>query len=254
MEPQTETCQNCKKPFTIASEDLEFCQKMKVNVPELCYGCGISRLEALRNERTLYKVDCARCKRSTISLYRPGSPYVAYCHDCWWSDEWAGEEYAMGYDPAKPLFQQFKQLQYKVPRESLIILNSVNSDYGNNVRDSKDCYFGFQVANCENILYSWWMVDSRDCVNCHKILKGELLLSCFDISNCYQSAFLKNCIDCSNCYFSYDLRGCNDCIFSYNLRNKSYCIGNRQYSKKEYETEAAKIINGSYLTQEASVK
>ncbi len=208
----------------------------------------------LRNERTLYKGECARCKRATISLYRSNSPYVAYCHDCWWSDEWAGEEYAAEYDPAEPLFEQLKKLQLKVPREALIILNSTNSDYGNNIRDSKDCYFNFQVANCENMMYSWWMVGSRDCINCHKIMNSELLFSCFDIINCYSSAFLKNCIDCSSCYFSYDLRGCNNCIFSYNLRNKSYCIGNRQYAKEEYEEEAAKIIDGSYKTLQVSLK
>ena len=221
---------------------------MGVSEPTLCPQCGVQRMMALRNEITLYKRDCDKCKRSTLSMYHAQSPYVVYCHECWWSDSWDGDQYAQDYDPNRSLFEQFKELQHKVPREALIILNSTNCDYGNNIRDSKSCYFSFQVANCENVLYSWWMVNDKDCIYCQKALDSELLLHCIDVYKCSRSTYLQECAECTDCHFSYDLRGCGNCLFSYNLRNKSYCIDNVQYTKDAYFKEKDRFLNGSRAT------
>ena len=63
------TCQNCKKDFTIKSEDFSFYEKIKVPAPTWCPECRMIRRMNFRNERSLYKQNCALCKKSTISMY-----------------------------------------------------------------------------------------------------------------------------------------------------------------------------------------
>src|SRR3989344_2895806 len=99
MKTETKNCQNCKQPFTIVSEDFEFCQKMGVRHPGFCSKCGIQALMSWRNEHTLYRGTCPKCKKSTFSMYHPASPYTVYCHDCWWKDDWDAGAYAQKYDP-----------------------------------------------------------------------------------------------------------------------------------------------------------
>jgi len=253
MKPETRQCQNCKKDFTIESEDFGFYERMEVNPPELCIECGMSRTMALRNERTIYWRNCDKCKTKTLSLYHPNSSFVVYCHDCWWSDQWDGLDFGTEYNPSRPLLEQINELQRKVPREAVIIVNSTNCDFGNNVRDSKNCYFSFQVSHAENIFYSTWII-SKDCMDSHKITDCELTLYSVNLTNCYHSAYLQDSISCSDCYFSYDLRGCNYCLFCSNLRNKSYCINNQQLSREEYLEESKKIFDGSYKNLQNSIK
>jgi hypothetical protein len=243
---QLKKCSECGNSFAVLESDLSFYQKMKVNVPDLCPQCGVQRMAALRNERILYRRKCDKCGREVISLYHSDAPYKVYCHDCWWSDKWEGLEFGVRYDSSKPLIEQFNRLQELVPREALIILNSTNSDYGNNIRESKDCYFSFLIATSEKVLYSMWMVGDKECMDDHKVVDSELVLHSVDIAKSYRSAYLQDSSDCSECYFSYDLKGCNHCLFSYNLRNKSYLVRNKQVTKEEYEEEIGKVLNGSF--------
>ncbi len=251
---ETKICQNCKKSFTLIPDDFEFFKKMEVDPPNLCADCGVGRMMALRNERVVYKGRCALCKKSTLSQYAPGSPYVVYCHDCWWSDKWEGADFAKEYDPSRPLFEQFKELQLKVPREAVIIVNSPGCEYGNNIRDSKNCYFSFLMSTCENVYYSMWITDAKDCIDNRRLLGGELVAHSINTMNCYRSTYLQDSFDCSDCHYGFDLRGCTSCMFSSGLRNKSYCINNEQLTKEEYEKRAKEILNGSYTTLQESLK
>lgn len=255
MGPETKSCQNCRKDFTLTPDDFSFFKMMEVDPPGLCPDCGLGRMMALRNERTLYKGICAKCSKSTLSLYAPGSPYIVYCHDCWWADSWDPGAYAMEYDQGRPLFDQVLELRAKVPREALIIVNSPGCDFGNNIRDSKNCYFCFLMSFGEDVYYSMWVVDAKNCIDNRRMLDGcQLVAHSINISRCYRSTYLQDSSDCNDCHFSFDLRGCNNCIFSYNLRNKSYCINNEQFSKEEYERRAKEILNGSYTNLQQSLK
>ena len=173
MDSQTKVCQNCKKDFIIEPDDFEFYEKMKVNPLEFCYECGMAQIEVLRNEKVVYWGKCAHCGQKTMSLYHSKSPYTIFCHDCWWSDQWDGLSYGNNYDSGRSIVDQVIELQKRVPREAVIILNSTNCTYGSNVRDSKNCYFSFLISNSENILYSMWMVGNKDCMDCHKITDSE---------------------------------------------------------------------------------
>src|SRR3989338_8766070 len=69
MEAETKKCQNCKKDFTLESEDFNFYKKMKVPPPTWCSECRLIRRLSFLNVRTLYKRLCDLCGKSVISMY-----------------------------------------------------------------------------------------------------------------------------------------------------------------------------------------
>lgn len=248
-------CTQCSTSFEVTPKQQEGYDRLQVKTPSICPQCGVQRMMALRNERNLFRRACDKCAKEGLSLYHPKAPYVVWCHECWWKDDWSGKDYAQNYDPSRPIFDQLKELQAKVPREALITVNSINSDYGNNIRDSKDVYFCFLVALAENVLYSMWITSAaRDILDSYKVVGGERSAFSIDISKCSYSAYLQDCVDSTNCYFSYDLKGCNNCLFSSGLRNKSYYVRNKQVSKEEFEAEKKKVLNGSWATLLGSLK
>jgi len=252
--PETRSCESCSTEFTILPKDFELYEKLKVNPPKLCPRCGIRWAMSLRNERNVYQRACDKCGKSGLSMYHKDAPYVVYCHECWWKDDWSGKDYAMDYDPSRPVMDQFLELQKKVPREALINVNTINCDYGNMVRDSKDIYFCFQVDHTENALYSIWLTgNSRDLLGSRKIISGERIVSSVDIVKCSNSAYLQDCADSVDCYFSYDLKGCNNCLFSSNLRNKTNYVRNVQITPEEFQAEKARVLNGSWATLQGSI-
>ncbi len=233
---ENRTCNNCKKDFTIESEDASFYAKISVPAPLLCPDCRAMRRYAWRNERTLYRRNCDLCQKSTVTIYHPQSPFKVYCPPCWWGDGWDAKEFARDFDFSRPFFEQFRELQLQVPRIALLTKNSVNSEYTNHCGDNKNCYLTFATFYSENILYSTNLWEkSQDCTDCYLVPEGgTLLYECVDAEqsyNCQFSQLIKSCTDCS---YSYDLRGCSNCFLCYNLRNKEYCILNEQYSKEDY--------------------
>lgn len=243
---ETKVCVQCRGNFKLEDEDFDFYKKMGVNAPEFCGACGIQQAMIWRNEHTLYRGKCTKCGKSTFSMYHPNSPYVTWCHDCWWKDDWDGASYALDYDPSRPLLEQYYELRKKVPRESVIILNSANCDFTNHVRYSKDCYMVDLATYSESAYYSEWIVKGKDVMDCKKMNVGELLIECVDTSNCSRSVYLQDCSDSAECFFAYDLKGCTNCIFSSNLRNKSYYAFNKQVSKEEFEKIKKETLNGSW--------
>ncbi|MEI8174918.1 MAG: hypothetical protein WCG28_03140, partial [bacterium] len=66
---QNKKCQNCKKDFTIESEDFNFYEKMKVPAPTFCPMCRVERRATFRNERKLFKVKDVLTGKNIFSLY-----------------------------------------------------------------------------------------------------------------------------------------------------------------------------------------
>jgi len=176
-----------------------------------------------------------------------------YCQPCWWGDGWDPASFGQDYDFSRPFFEQFKELQLKVPRMALLSKNSVNSEYTNHTGDSKNAYLSFSTWDSENIMYSTWIMEnSRDCMDCSFIYeRGERLYEIIDSRSSYQcqyGAFLK---DCLSCYYCYDCHGCNECFMSTNLRNKSYIFRNKQYTREEYLNKVKEYEMSSFADRTA---
>lgn len=246
-----QSCKTCNKEFEIRDEDLVFYEQMKSPTPSYCPDCRMMRRLAFRNERTLYKRKCDLCGESGVSLYTEGTPFPVYCHKCWWSDKWDPRDFAMDYDSSRPFLDQFKELQSKVPRIALLVIDSVRSDYTNNAGENKDCYLIFAAENNEDCLYGRLVQRCKGCVDCAFIYDSELCYECIDCRSCFKCMYSEQCQSSSDLLFCYNMRDSQNCILCTNGRHMSNSILNVKYSKEEFEKKKAEIFSSYENIEEA---
>ncbi|MEK7140502.1 MAG: hypothetical protein AAB815_01830 [Patescibacteria group bacterium] len=147
----------------------------------------------------------------------------------------------------RTFFEQFKELTLKVPHLGLINddgMGSVNCEYTQDFAFGKNCYMVFVAWHIENVMYSFFILNGRDMMDCMNIRsKNEWLYECIIHRNCYQVKYSKYCISCIDSQFLYNCRDCSNCFMCTDLRNKKYYFKNKEYSKEEYE----KIVEGYNL-------
>ena len=244
----------CDKEFEIRDADLVFYKQMGTVPPLDCPDCRMARRLVFRNERTLYKRPCNLCKKDMITVYSPKSDFKVYCHDCWWSDNWDPKSFAIDYDLNKTFFEQYKELQKKVPRQSMAAVNNVRSDYTNGSAENKDCYLIFAADYNEDCLYGRLLQRDKMCVDCAFLHESELCYECLDSRNCFKCMFCEQCQSSSDLLFCYNMRGSSNCIFCTNGRHLSNAILNIKYdSKEEFEKKKAEILS-SYENIEKAKK
>ncbi|MFA6392791.1 MAG: hypothetical protein WCW54_01750 [Candidatus Paceibacterota bacterium] len=237
-----EICKTCEKEFEIRDEDLVFYEQMKTVPPIYCPECRMARRLMFRNERILYKRPCDLCKENMITLYTPDAPYKVYCSKCWWSDEWNPKDYAQDYDFSKSFFEQYKELQAKVPRLGLVAIQNVRSDYTNGSAENKDCYLIFASDYNEDCLYGRLLQRDKQCMDCAFLHESELCYECIDSRECFKCMFSEKCQSSSDLLFCYNMRNSNNCIMCTNGRNMSNAILNIKYSKEEFDKKKKEIL------------
>lgn len=236
MEPETKQCQNCKKDFTIESEDFNFYEKIKVPPPTWCPECRLTRRMMWRNEKALFRRPNGENGKndSHISIYHPDAKITTYDRETWWGDTWDPRDYGTDYDFTRPFFEQFQELLGRVPQVALFDSKSVNSRFCNQTVEMKNSYLVSATWSSEDSMYCnrlWHCKYTHDSYICFGIEFGYENVYCRDSSKLVFSRESENCLDS---YFLYDCRNCSNCILSTNLRNKSYCIENVQYTREEY--------------------
>ncbi|MCF7812282.1 hypothetical protein K9M59_01620 [Candidatus Gracilibacteria bacterium] len=238
-------CRISGREFELHDRDLKFYERMDVPVPDICPEEIWRSLMALRNEWKLYRRKCDATGDTIISAYHKNSPYKIYKNEYWWGDQWDGLDYGREFDFSRPFFEQFKELQLKVPREGTSVFKCENCDYNSHIRESKNCYLTSLVYRCEDNLYSSWLVNNKDLVDCHMMSDCELCYECMDLEHCFGCVGSRHCANCNDCFFSYQLVGCDHCIGCSNLHRKSYYIANKKVAKEEFERVKKEILNGT---------
>ena len=239
-------CKITNQEFEISDKEIAFCKRMGVPLPEICRPERIRILMAARNEWKLYRRKCDFSGDEIISAYPPDSPFKIYKNQVWWGNEWNALDYGRDYDFNRPFFEQFAELQKEVPREGTSVFNSENCDYNGHIRESRNCYLNSLVYKCEDVHYSYWMVNDKDVVDSMYTNDSDLCYSCISVNKSYGCVMLEESNNCNYCHFSYQLRGCDHCIFCTNLTNKKYHIFNKQVTEEEFEKMKKKILNGSW--------
>ncbi len=206
---QTKTCQSCQNSFTITSEDIDFYHKIQVPTPTFCPECRMIRRMVFSNERSLYNRKCDLCGKNIISMYDDNVSFPVYCRSCWNSDNWDPMEYGQDYDFTKPFFEQLKELKIKVPRSALFQQGQmVNSDYCNRSSNNSNCYLCYRANFNENSMYSHFLNDSKECLDCLNVQKSELIYESIDCVNCYRVFFSQECKDSTESMFLYNCINC----------------------------------------------
>ena len=246
MNQENRQCQNCKQRFTIEPEDFKFYEKMKAPPPTWCPECRTIRRFSFRNARTLYKRSVIGVEKEILSGISPDSPLKVYEQKHWWSDKWDPMKYARDYDFSRPFFSQIKDLIFEVPWPHGYNVNSVNSEYCNNVDGLKDCYLMFNSGYSEKCSYGTDVLRSINCIDATRAEGCELCYGITDCDKCYRCFSTRDCVECSNIYFSYNLLDCHDCFGCVNLRHKKFCVFNEQYTENEYKKIVRGFNIGSY--------
>jgi len=251
MNEETRTCQNCKQPFAIESEDIALLAKFDAPHPGECARCVWRRLLAFWVFGKFRKTKSALSGKTIITNFGEEIKFPLYERTEWVSDVWDPLTYGRAYDPSRPFFEQFKELQDQVPHPQQSGTNNVRSDWCDDVWSSKDCYLVRSLLECENLFYGYRNLRCKNSVD---------VVFCFDLDLCY------SCLYCFKCYnvrcafdardsiesaFLYDCRNVQNCFMCWNLRNKRYHILNRPYSKEAYFEELKKYDIRSRKSVEA---
>ncbi len=244
-------CPNCGQEFAITDKDLEFYSKIspifngtryEIPAPTLCPDCRQQRRLARRNERKLYKRKCDLTWKTMLTCYHPDTKYKIYEQKEWRTDKWNAMDYGRDFDFTRTFFEQFAELVSAVPRMSMLLVTTENSDYNNYASYLKNCYLNFDSTGNEDTLYVYNVWNAKKVLDSNVSNTVENCYQCIDCANSYNLFFSQNCENCVNSYFLKDCKWCADCIWCINLNNNKNCILNKQYTKEEYEQNKNKYI------------
>ena len=227
-------CKHCGDGFEVTERDLVYYERIGVPEPGFCPSCRMQRRMAFRNERHLYKDNCAMCKKEIISMYSVDKGFRVFCQDCWWGGDWDGKEHGMDFDFGRNFAEQFQELQKKVPRIAALNVNRENSEYCNMTGDVKNSYLIFGSVYSEDCMYGS-PYYSKDCIDTLVVRDCELCYECTDCRKLYNCKFCQDCVNGADLTYCYDLQGCQDCIGCSGLRKKQYCVFNEVLGKEKYE-------------------
>src|SRR5258708_1961499 len=246
--PVLVSCKNCKKNFTMGTDDFNYYEKVNVPPPTWCPECRLIRRWAFTNTWSIFWRNCDVCNERTMSIYPPEDKIKVYCPKCWWQDSWDGTEYSMDYDPSRPFLEQVKELSEKTPYVALesLYTSLKNSSYSNAIAWCKDCYQIFWADYCESVYYSSLLNTVKYSVDCLRANDSELCYESIGINKCYNTFFSEECDACVDVWFSRNCYNCTNCIGCANLRGASYCIFNVKYSKEEYATKLKELNLSSF--------
>ena len=139
--------------------------------------------------------------------------------------------------PTSPLFQstRLESIKNKFIKPYGHYIDTENCDNGDYIYGSKNIYYGFDVASCNDGGYMFDCFQNEDCWD---ILTSVNMKECYetkDSANCYNSNYVDysaRCTDSSYLYSCSDLDSCFGCV---GLSNKRHHILNRPYSEEDYK-------------------
>lgn len=229
------TCAVSGKQFAIDDRDQAYYAKIGVPHPTLCPEERERRRWAWRGKNYSLR-KCDQCGKMAMSYFSPDlQNIVTYCEKCFQSEQFDPMAYGRDFDFSRPFFDQFFELRSVVPRHTSNAYLNENSDYiicahrnkncylVDEIDECRDCAFGYNIQNCEDVLESIYV---RDTEIGYRLLKAE---------HCYATFFSENVFHCSYSAFLRDCRSCRHCLFCTGLINQEYHIFNKPVSEAEYQ-------------------
>jgi len=245
-QPEKRICQNCKKDFTIESDDFSFYEKIKVPPPTFCPECRMIRRFNFRNEGVLFRRLDSHSNKEIFSGFSPEADIITYESNYWFGDNWDPIKNGMDYDFLRPFFEQFKKLLSITPLPARSFLNMINSDYCHEISYSKNSYLCFNSDYVENSAYLRKINRAKECFDLYEGFENELCYEDVMIDKSYRTFFSVDCENCLDVWFSKGLRGCTNCFGCVNLTNKSNYFFNEQCTKEEYLKKFNSFNSSSY--------
>lgn len=245
MNREVHQCQNCKNQFEITLDEKALYDKIGIPTPGECFKCRMQHLFAFWMFGKFRKGKSDLGGQSLITILPAKTRYPIYTSHEWFSDAWDPFSYGREYDPNRPFFEQFGELQRQVPRPHQTGKNNFECDWCDDVWESKNCYLSRAMLNCENLSYGYRNVDVKDSMDatyCYNVDKSYDITFCF---GCHKLKHSFNSRNCLNSSFLFDCRNVQDSFMCWNLRNKQYHFFNEPLSKEEYSKKIKEYNLGS---------
>ncbi|MDP2630803.1 MAG: hypothetical protein Q8P56_05360 [Candidatus Uhrbacteria bacterium] len=225
---------------------------------ELCFHC----IQSEDCYRALFVDFSARCTDSAFLYNCQDCAHCYQCsniknkHYCIRNEQYSQEEYNKMIERID--LQSFRVLEEETavwnrfladqPFRAERVVNCENSD-GTMLRNCHDCHNCFNLSDGENNVNSYGQqlydsVDASGWEGAHHLMRSGGILSSRDI------AFSMIIEHSFTVWYSMFLYQSHDCFGCYGLRKSEYCILNKQYTKDEYESLRARIIDHMKQTGE----
>jgi hypothetical protein len=168
-------------------------------------------------------------------MYSDKDTAPVYCTECFNGDDFEQHMHAKDYDFSKPFFGQLKELIDINPRfYSYKFGNLINSDFTNYSKDNKNAYLSYSVVECEDVMYSETIDNSKNSTDSFAVQKVDGCSYNIDCEGNYNTHYAVKSNNNIDSYFIYDCVNCSNCFLSSNLRNQQYFFKNQKLSKEEY--------------------
>lgn len=146
--------------------------------------------------------------------------------------------------PSEKVLGMLEELKSKYPITQSAAQNNINSPYGDQIFNCKNCYMCFDVGRDEDCGYLFDSFDSKFCYDTtYMAQSAEMsyqIVGATHMFNCNYVIYSENCQDSS---YLYNCKGVKNSLGCVGLQYKQYCILNRQFSKDEYERLSKQILD-----------
>jgi hypothetical protein len=194
---------------------------------------------------SFYLVDCANCSNCFMSYNLRNKQY------CIRNTQYSKEDYLKEIQKynlgsrkvRQDLLKEYEDIKLRaVYRFSNF--NKVVDSTGNDLFNTKNCKFCFEVNNAENLKYCYRSFDMNDCMDFDYGQRSELLYEystgALDDFNVKFSFFAIEGV--RNADYTELCKNCTDIFGCISLKNTNYAIFNNTYSKEEYFKLREEII------------
>jgi len=225
----THYCANCA--------DMDFSYES-----ELSYEC----VDAYKCFNCTYMDDCGNMTDSDFCSWCKGCHDVFGCFKlenksfCIFNRQFTEEEYREKVKylktlPPEKILAEVEKIALQHPITQTTGHDNENSNYGNYVYNSRNCYLCFDSARNEDCAYVYDSSDNKGSFDISQSGNNEISNEILDSGNIFNSSYVvfsKNCQDSKYIFDSVDVKNSMGCVA---LSHKEYCFLNRQLTKEEYE-------------------
>ncbi len=155
------------------------------------------------------------------------------------------------YQMVEMIKNEFRKFVSSQPRK-YAFLSKTEDSVGDYLNECSDVYRGFDVFRQERGRYVYDAGMAKDCMDLLNFGVGcELDYECHYGGRRSYNTHFADSIDCAmNCEYVMNVRDIQDCFGCFGLQKKQYCVFNIQYSREEYATLRARIIEHMKKTGE----
>ncbi len=199
-----------------------------------------------RNYQNLSRQKCLKCGKEIISMFSEQSPVTVWCSDCFVSDTWEAQDFALEVDFSRPFLSQVRELMQTVPQQHLNQKQNENSPWNNHQSQSKNCYMNFGGIANEDGAYNHWSGFTANCLDNYALLNSQVCYETNLVTECYQTFFSHFVFNSHEVYFSENCFNSSNIIGCFNLKSKSYHIINQPVAPDEFRQELKKLRSYAY--------